>query len=71
MKKEDESILKVEQLKGEEHFGFVAVKQFSEKEVELIVSIGGIKLSTVTNQKKIDEKLANMIDIVRSVEIVK
>jgi hypothetical protein len=71
MKSEDESIVKVEQLQGEKHFGFVAVKQFSEKEYELIVSIGGIKLSTVTNQKKIDEKLANMIDIVRSVEILK
>lgn len=71
MKSDDESIIKVEQLQGEKHFGFVAVKQFSEKEYELIVSIGGIKLSTVTNEKKIDYKLANMIDIVRSVEIVK
>ena len=71
MKSDDESIIKVEQLQGEKHFGFVAVKQLSEKEVELIVSIGGIKLSTVTNQKKIDYKLANMVDIVRSVEIVK
>ena len=71
MESEDESIVKVEQLKGEKHFGFVAVKQYNENEYELIVSIGGIKLSTVTNQKKIDDKLANMIDIVRSVEIVK
>ncbi len=71
MKSEDESIIKVKQLQGEKHFGFVAVKQFSEKDYELIVSIGGIKLSTVTNQKKIDEKLANMINIVRSVEVVK
>ena len=71
MKDEDDSIVKVEQLQGEKHFGFVAVKQFSEKDYELIVSIGGIKLTTVTNQKKIDAKLANMIDIVRSVEIVK
>ena len=71
MKSDDESIIKVEQLQGEKHFGFVAVKQFSEKSYELIVSIGGIKLSTVTNEKKIDYKLANMIDIVRSVEIVK
>ena len=71
MKNKDESIIKVEQLQGEKHFGFVAVKQFTEKEYELIVSIGGIKLSTVTNQKKMDAKLSNMIDIVRSVEIVK
>lgn len=71
MKSDDKSIIKVEQLQGEKHFGFVAVKQFSEKEYELIVSIGGIKLSTITNEKKIDFKLENMIDIVRSVEIVK
>lgn len=71
MKSDDESIIRVEQLQGEKHFGFVAVKQFSEKEYELIVSIGGIKLSTITNEKKIDYKLENMIDIVRSVEIVK
>lgn len=71
MKDQDDSIVKVEQLQGEKHFGFVAVKQFSEKDYELIVSIGGIKLTTVTNQKKIDAKLANMIDIVRSVEIIK
>ena len=71
MSSDDDSIIKVEQLQGEKQFGFVAIKEFSEKEYELIVSIGGIKLSTVTNQKKMDEKLANMIDIVRSVEIVK
>ena len=71
MKSDDESIVKVEQLNGEKQFGFVAVRQFSDKEYELIVSIGGLKLSTVTNQKKLDIKLSNMIDIVRSVEFVK
>lgn len=70
-KNEDDHLLKLEELKGEEKFGFVAVKQHDEKQHELIVSIGGVKLTTVTNNKKLDEKLANMIDIVRSVEFVK
>jgi hypothetical protein len=67
----EENIIHLEQLKNEKEFGFAAVIKRSEEQYELIVSIGGIKLSTMTNDKKIDKKLANMMDIVRSVEIIK
>ena len=68
-KKDD--IIKIEELKNEQYFGFAAVIKHSEKHYELVVSIGGVKLSTMTNNKKMDEKLAVMMDIVRSVEITK
>ena len=70
-KEKKDDIVKIEELKNEEFFGFAAVIQHSEKHYELVVSIGGIKLSTMTNNKKMDEKLAMMADIVRSVEITK
>lgn len=68
-KSDDSSIIQIEELKDEKNYGFAMVKQFEEKEYELIVSIGGIKLTTVSGKKKIDEKLAQMLEIVRSVEI--
>ena len=49
-------------------FGFSAVVQHSETEYELIVNIGGIKLSTISDAKKIDEKLKEMMSIVRSIK---
>ena len=70
-KEKKDDIIKIEELKNEERFGFAAVIKHSEKHYELVVSIGGIKLSTMTNNKKMDEKLAVMMDIVRSVEITK
>ncbi len=67
----EESLVNIETIEGEKEFGFVAVSEYSEEQYELIVSIGGVKLSTVTNDKKIDSKLEEMMAIVRSVEIVK
>ena len=49
-------------------FGFSAVVQHSETEYELIVNIGSIKLSTISDDKKIDEKLKEMMSIVRSIQ---
>lgn len=71
LKDKKDDIVKIEELKNEDSFGFAAVIKHSEKHYELVVSIGGVKLSTMTNNKKMDEKLAVMMDIVRSVEITK
>ncbi|MEK4230373.1 hypothetical protein [Solibacillus sp. FSL H8-0538] len=52
-------------------FGFSAVVKHSEEQYELVVSIGGVKMTTLSADKKIDAKLAEMMEIVRSVHISK
>lgn len=54
--------------KGDGMFGFSAVIQREEKQYELIVNIGGIKLSTLSKNKNIDQKLQEMMEIVQSVQ---
>lgn len=49
-----------------DQFGFAAVVAHSDDQFELIVSRGGVKLSTVTNDKAIDTKLQDMMRIVHS-----
>ena len=51
-------------------FGFSAVNKQSEENYELIVSVGGVKLTTLSNDKKIDNKLQQMMEIVRSVKLL-
>ncbi|MDI2586107.1 hypothetical protein OR571_02945 [Psychrobacillus sp. NEAU-3TGS] len=48
-------------------FGFVAVLENSEEKYELITSIGGIKLSTISKQQDIAGNLEKMMTIVRSI----
>ncbi|MER1998582.1 MAG: hypothetical protein ABS882_02315 [Lysinibacillus sp.] len=50
-------------------FGFSAVVEHAEDKYELIVSNGGIKMSTMSADKKIDDKLQAMMEIVRSVKV--
>ncbi len=52
----------------EEIFGFVAVVKSDADHVELIVSIGGAKMTTMTTNKKIEENLASMMEVVRSIK---
>ncbi|MEO4051896.1 hypothetical protein [Solibacillus sp. CAU 1738] len=52
-------------------FGFSAVVKHSEDEYELIVGSGGIKMTTISQNKKIENKLSEMMQIVRSVQISK
>lgn len=54
----------------EESFGFTAVIEHTEKEFELIVSSGGVKMTTISEDKKIDEKLVEMMEIVRSTKVL-
>ncbi|WP_342528817.1 hypothetical protein MKY84_06860 [Chryseomicrobium sp. FSL W7-1435] len=58
----------VEQATNElsDQFGFAAVVKHSEEQFELIVSRGGIKLSTVTNDSSLDKKLTDMMQVVHS-----
>lgn len=52
-------------------FGFSAVNKKDEVTFELIVSVGGVKISTISDEKKIDEKLQNMMEIAKSVKVVR
>ncbi|WP_341321081.1 hypothetical protein NSQ62_15735 [Solibacillus sp. FSL H8-0523] len=51
-------------------FGFSAVNKQDEETFELVVSVGGVKISTISDKKKIDEKLQNMMEIAKSVKVV-
>ena len=62
-------IIKEQTFEQEEAFGFVAVVEHSEERYELVVSSGGVKMTTMSKDKHIDEKLVNMMEIVRSVKV--
>ncbi|WP_341300103.1 hypothetical protein MHB44_16680 [Lysinibacillus sp. FSL H8-0500] len=52
------------------HFGFTAVlKTANEDEMELVVSSGGIKMTTISQAKYIEDNLREMTKIVHSVKI--
>ncbi|MGE7980838.1 hypothetical protein [Solibacillus sp. NPDC093137] len=51
-------------------FGFSAVTKFPEEKYELIVNLGGVKLSTISENKKIDDKIQEMMEIVKTVKVV-
>lgn len=48
-------------------FGFVAVMASDSNQVELIASVGGAKITTLTKEKNIDTHLRTMMEIVRSI----
>lgn len=62
-------IVKEETVELDGAFGFTAVTEHKEGLFELIVSSGGVKVSTISEDKKIDTKLVDMMQIARSVEI--
>ena len=49
-------------------FGFAAVIASGNDRVELIASVGGAKMTTMTKQKNIEEDLTRMMEIVRSIK---
>lgn len=50
-------------------FGFAAIiKTENDDAVELIVSVGGVKMSTRTNEKSITASLPKMMEVVRSIK---
>ncbi|MEG0385532.1 hypothetical protein [Solibacillus cecembensis] len=70
--KEDPNIEIVEEeiYKSDETFGFSSVIKRGEKQYELVVTIGGVKLTTLSENKKIDQKLQDMMEIVQSVRAI-
>lgn len=64
-------VLKSLDFEADGTFGFSAVVKYSDDEYELIVSIGGIKLTTISKPNKIEDKLTEMMKIVRSVQLSK
>jgi predicted Zn-dependent protease len=49
-------------------FGFAAVVKSSNDDIELITSVGGSKMTTVTKKGNIEENLTRMMEIVRSIQ---
>ncbi|MCM3712114.1 hypothetical protein [Sporosarcina luteola] len=50
------------------YFGFSSVLRKGEDQVELIASVGGIKITTITKNKNIGANMGKMMEIVRSIE---
>ncbi|SOC03411.1 hypothetical protein SAMN05880501_103247 [Ureibacillus xyleni] len=69
-KDSSKKVIKEETIESDGAFGFAAVIEVDEDHYELITSSGGAKISTISEDKKIDEKLANMMAITRSVELI-
>ena len=63
------NIMKEQTFELDNAFGFTAVIEHSEEQYELVVSSGGVKMTTMSADKKIDEKLVTMMEIVRSVKV--
>ncbi|MED3662519.1 hypothetical protein NST62_08900 [Ureibacillus sp. FSL K6-8385] len=52
-------------------FGFTMVIKHNDDQYELIASSGGVKLSTISNGRNMDDKLVEMMMIARSVEVIR
>ena len=52
----------------EDIFGFVAVVKSDNDKVELITSVGGAKMTTLTTTKTIEENMSTMMEVVRSIK---
>ncbi|MDN4493716.1 hypothetical protein [Ureibacillus aquaedulcis] len=63
-------IIKEETVEFDGAFGFSAVLDYDEEQFELIVSSGGVKMSTISEDENIDQKLVDMMTIVRSVKVL-
>lgn len=50
------------------YFGFASIVKLAEDKVELIASVGGVKMTTITKNKNIENNMARMMEIVRSIE---
>lgn len=68
MDEQKEQVVEINTYEVEETFGFTAVLDHGKDEYELIASVGGVKVSTMTVDKKVDEKLTNMMQIANSVQ---
>lgn len=49
-------------------FGFATVRSIAEDRYELVVSAGGVKMTTISEESKIDENMEWMMRTVRSID---
>lgn len=61
-------IIAEEQFEEEDIFGFVAVIEHADASIELVASVGGAKMTTLTKEKNVVEYLEAMMSIVRSIK---
>ena len=52
-------------------FGFSAVTEYDKGQFEIIVSIGGKKMTTISTEKNVDAKITSMMEIIRSASLKK
>jgi hypothetical protein len=50
------------------YFGFASVAKKGEDQAELIASVGGVKITTITKTNNIEANMGKMMEIVRSIE---
>lgn len=63
-------IIKEQPVELDGAFGFTMVLEYGENQYELIASSGGVKVSTISDDRKMDDKLVEMMQIARSVEVM-
>ena len=61
-------IIAESQFDEEDTFGFVAVIQHDNASIELVASVGGAKMTTLTKEKNVIEYLEVMMSVVRSIK---
>jgi len=64
-----DSIIAQETFEQNGRFGFIAVYPSSEDKYEIISSIGGVKMTTITDEANISDSMEQMMKIVRSVQV--
>ncbi|MGB3260606.1 hypothetical protein [Paenisporosarcina sp.] len=62
-------ILAQETFEQNGRFGFIAVLPSGEEQFEIMASIGGVKLTTISDKANISKNMEQMMKIVRSVKI--
>lgn len=63
------NIYALETFEQNSRFGFIAVLPSGEEQFEIITSIGGVKLTTISEDANIQKNIEQMMKIVRSVKI--
>ncbi|AYC29881.1 hypothetical protein [Paenisporosarcina cavernae] len=64
-----EVIVAEETFESNGNFGFVAILPSGEDQYEIMVSIGGVKMTTISDKSDVQTSIGTMMEIVRSVEM--
>lgn len=71
MKEKNEKVLFEKTFEEGDRFGFVAVVQNAENVMEVIVSSGGVKMTTLTKEDQVEDHIETMMKVVKSVSVSK